>query len=434
LAAALLLAATPTGRAADQNSPEYRAAFEAMQADPGNADKAIEFAHIAIEAGDMEGALGALERLLIFNPDLPRIRVEIGILYYRLGSYEEAQAYLRRVLDDSKLTADDRARADDYLSRTERGASNFQWHANFTSGTRWQSNANFGPTTGLARLIGFDFPISGLGARRADWSFIGAYGGSASYDPNLDTEVPFVLEANVNGFGQKQFKREDLDLFYVQPDFGPRFRLDGISQGLTVRPYGLMNYFAVQANNFLMSSGGGVNVNAPFTSWFILDTTFEAQDRHYTPNGLRPLIQDRTGGFEAVQIKPAFALTDNQVMSLLLERDKVEANQRYQRAAYYLLGSTYLIRYAAPWGLTDQPWYNTVGLTRTWRFYETENFLIDPTQAERDRQWDAVLSQTVGLAENVALIVQLSETINASNIPNYAYKDFTVLTAISVQF
>ncbi|HUA51561.1 MAG TPA: tetratricopeptide repeat protein [Candidatus Sulfotelmatobacter sp.] len=433
----MAIATPPAARALDQSSPEYKSAFAAMEADPGNGDKALAFAQVAIQAGDIEGALSALERLLIFNPDLPRIRVEIGILYYRLGSYAEARAYLQRVLDDktTPLSPEDRARAEDFLARTERGASDFQWHAAVTSGMRYQSNANFGPTTGLARLIGFDFPVSGLGAKRADWSFIGAYGGQVTYDPEVnDWALPFVVEANVSGFGQKQFKREDLDLFFVQPDLGPRFRLDMISQGLTLRPYGLMNYVAVQANNFLMTSGGGINVNAPVTDWFILDMTAESQDRHYTINGLRPRIEDRTGAYDTIQIRPAFALADNQVLSFLLEHDKVEANQRYQRAGYEILGGTYLIRYAAPWGLTDYPWYNAVNLTRTWRFYETADLLVDPTQAERDRQWDATVSQTIGFTENISAVLQVQHTINASNIPNYAYKDLTVITAVSVQF
>lgn len=415
-------------------TPEYRAAFEAMQTDPGNAEKALAFAQVAIETGDIEGALSALERLLIFNPDLPRIRVEIGILYFRLGSFEEARAQLRRVLDEGKLAADDRARAEDYLSRTERNAASLQWRANFTSGMRWQSNANYGPQASTARLLGFDFPISGSGQKRADWSFFGAYGGGLSWDPDLATWIPFVVEANVNGFGQKQFKREDLDLFYIQPDIGPRFRLDMISQGLTIRPYGLANYFAVQADNFLKTTGGGVNVNAPVTDWFILDVTLEAQDRHYKQSALRPRVEDRTGGFESVQVRPSFAIASNQVFSLLLERDKVEARERYQRAVYYVAGGNYLIRYGAPFAVTEQPWYTGLSLTRTWRDYRVADVLIDPDHRQHDRQWDIAANQTVGLLESLSLVVQAQKTINVSNIPNYQYRNFTILTALAVQF
>ncbi len=161
---------------------------------------------------------------------------------------------------------------------------------------------------------------------------------------------------------------------------------------------------------------------------------FESQDRHYRPNPLRPRIEDRTGAYDGVSIKPAFAITDNQVFSMQFERDKVEANQRYQRAVYYLIGGTYLYRYGAPWELTEQPWFTAVGLTRTWRDYRTADFLVDPFQRQHERQWDATLSETVGLTESVALVLQLQHTIDNSNIPNYSYKNFTGLAAVSVQF
>ena len=33
-------------------------------------------------------AISALERMLLVNPDLPRVRLELAVLYYRLGSFE----------------------------------------------------------------------------------------------------------------------------------------------------------------------------------------------------------------------------------------------------------------------------------------------------------------------------------------------------------
>src|SRR4051794_7238871 len=71
-------------------SPSYDAAFKAMQEDPGNSDKAIRFAEAAATVGDYEGAIGALERVLIFNPDLATIRAQLGILYYKLGAQARA--------------------------------------------------------------------------------------------------------------------------------------------------------------------------------------------------------------------------------------------------------------------------------------------------------------------------------------------------------
>ena len=75
---------------------QYEAAFQAVLKDPGNLDKTFRYAELAVAVGDLEGAVSALERMLIYNPKLPRVRLELGSLYFRLGSYAVAKSYLTR--------------------------------------------------------------------------------------------------------------------------------------------------------------------------------------------------------------------------------------------------------------------------------------------------------------------------------------------------
>jgi tetratricopeptide (TPR) repeat protein len=65
---------------------QYDQAFQAMFEDPANLDKAFAYARLAIQMLDFEGAISTLERMLIINADLPRVRMELGVLYYRLRS------------------------------------------------------------------------------------------------------------------------------------------------------------------------------------------------------------------------------------------------------------------------------------------------------------------------------------------------------------
>ena len=51
---------------------QYDAAFLKMYQDIGNLDKTFHFAELAIAVGDLEGAIAALERMLIIDPDLPQ--------------------------------------------------------------------------------------------------------------------------------------------------------------------------------------------------------------------------------------------------------------------------------------------------------------------------------------------------------------------------
>ena len=72
---------------------EYDAAFQASQRNPADTATVLRYAAAAIKVNDLEGAISALERLLLISGDQPRVKLELGTLYYRLGSYEAARAY-----------------------------------------------------------------------------------------------------------------------------------------------------------------------------------------------------------------------------------------------------------------------------------------------------------------------------------------------------
>jgi hypothetical protein len=52
------------------------ALFQQMLHDPGNLDAAFAYAEVSAQLGDYEAAVSALERMLLFNPDLPRVQLE----------------------------------------------------------------------------------------------------------------------------------------------------------------------------------------------------------------------------------------------------------------------------------------------------------------------------------------------------------------------
>ena len=54
---------------------QYADAFQEMLKNPADLDVLFKFATIASQTGDPEGAISALERMLLINPDLPRVRL-----------------------------------------------------------------------------------------------------------------------------------------------------------------------------------------------------------------------------------------------------------------------------------------------------------------------------------------------------------------------
>ena len=100
-------------------SPELRAAYDeafklSMQ-NPSDPATLAKFAELAIQVGDIEGAISALERLLLIDGEQADVKLELGVLYYRIGSIEAARMYLEAARTAKQASAEVRERAETFL-------------------------------------------------------------------------------------------------------------------------------------------------------------------------------------------------------------------------------------------------------------------------------------------------------------------------------
>ena len=119
---AVMLGACQSGSSAQKApSPEvqrqYEAAFQDMLNQPGNLDVALKYASLANKAGDLEGAISTYEGILLIDSNRPQVRLELGILYFRLKSYDAARSYLESALQSPELAADVRKPAEQLLAK-----------------------------------------------------------------------------------------------------------------------------------------------------------------------------------------------------------------------------------------------------------------------------------------------------------------------------
>lgn len=94
---------------------DYDKAFQATLDNPSDPAVLMKFAELALVLGDVEGAISAFERLLLIDGDQPEVKLELGVLYYRLGSVDVARAYLEQVRDAPSADADVKERAATFL-------------------------------------------------------------------------------------------------------------------------------------------------------------------------------------------------------------------------------------------------------------------------------------------------------------------------------
>ena len=97
LAPAALLALSAGAAAAQTSSPfgqTLNPLFQGILTRPSDFNNALQYAALA-PSTDIESAISTYEQLLFYNPNLASVRFELGVLYYRLGSFEMARELFR---------------------------------------------------------------------------------------------------------------------------------------------------------------------------------------------------------------------------------------------------------------------------------------------------------------------------------------------------
>lgn len=98
----------------------YDSAFQETLRKPADPATLVGFAEIAVKVGDLEGAISALDRLLLIDGDQPDLKLELGVLYFRLGSFEAARSYLEEARASARASAPTKARAAEYIKEIRR--------------------------------------------------------------------------------------------------------------------------------------------------------------------------------------------------------------------------------------------------------------------------------------------------------------------------
>lgn len=99
---------------------EFEQTFQKMLEDPANVDIALKYAQLAVSLGNYEAAIPPLERILIFNPNLPKIKLELGVLYYKLDSMKMAKSYFEGAAVSKDATDEIKNSANEYLQKIKR--------------------------------------------------------------------------------------------------------------------------------------------------------------------------------------------------------------------------------------------------------------------------------------------------------------------------
>jgi hypothetical protein len=369
--------------------------------------------------------------MLFYNPDLPRVKLELGILYFRLGSYEMARSYFQGALA-SGAPAEVTARVQPFLAEIDRRVSTTQWSVFGQLGLRYQTNANAGPTSQLVRGAGLDVILDRRFAKRPDWNAFGLVAIRHIHD--FENQRGDVWETNLVSYAAKQFKIERLDLGLGEIQTGPRLALlPDLWLGSSIRPYALANAVALGGSSYLTSVGGGVSLGLPVAG-ALLEPFVETRQRRFENTPDYPIANEQTGRLWTTGVLAQGPIWGSavrwQARAAYVRNDTRRDYNAYEQLSFDV---GFPIEFAGPWP-SPRPWVLTPAAGASRAEYDQPNFIIDPFVRRRDTEWRAGVTLDVPVHASVGIGIQVQYAVVDSTIRNYETQNLSVVFGPTVRF
>ncbi|TMJ33051.1 MAG: hypothetical protein E6G95_00480 [Alphaproteobacteria bacterium] len=422
------------GAATGELDRQYDEAFQEMLKQPANLDVLFKFATVASQTGDLEGAISALERMLLVNADLPRVRLELGVLYFRLKSYEVARTYLEGALKSPNVPAEVRARAEQFLAQIASQQKRSRFAGEVFQGFRYQSNANLGPATSTVRLFGQAANLNQQAVGSPDWGSVTTLTLRHFYD--LGTQDKATLESNFTGYINRQFTQSQANVSLIDLTTGPRFQVfDGTFEDMTVKPVVALGAIWVNDTSYYASYGGGLEVNTLLSDRLRNVSTAIWRKQDHPDTSYLPTNSLFTGTEYTFNTIFPFQLTPMVGLFASGSAQRYQTEQApWQSYGLWGFGGGMSFRFPDPVLKTGLPW--TISLTGSmqWWHYDAPDVVVDPTEYRTQQDLILNLTVTIPFDERTTLTLTGGRFVRQASISNYAFENNNVMFGISWRF
>ena len=437
---ALAFCASATAQTAAQAPMDRQSeeAFRQVLDQPEDLALWSKYAQLLVKAGNYEGGVAALERLLLDPATGPGVRLEVAALYFRLGSYAMAETMVRTALADSRLQGERRALGVALLADVMKRNQRSQLSGSFAFGLRHQTNPTYRTDRDQVFSAGVLGPLAANQRPDADNDLNLGLRIQHLYDLDLQNSATIAstfgaalidYRSSSGGRLEAGLNRPQ-DLQAVDFTTGLQFKpFPGSVSGLTLRPHILLSNLVAQRHQFLRSKGVGLDLTWRPNERTLLEMTLDGQDRDFA-NRVDITDANLLGG----RLYSLRARLSREVVPGQVVTGELAARRNRTERAYYDYDSqemrvTYAFSYASPIGKGG--WWTTafwLGALR--RSYDAADALVIAADTRKDRELRFGVSHAVPITPAWSLLFMADHSRNAANLPNYRYKNTSVSGAV----
>ncbi|HEY8163738.1 MAG TPA: tetratricopeptide repeat protein [Methylocystis sp.] len=409
-----------------------------IQAHPEDYESTYRFVVLTTELRDYEAGIGALERVLMFNPNLSRARKELGFLYARLGAWEVAAEHLRAAKAAGDLDPIQIAQIDAQLPDIEKQTQASRLSVRIHTGLRAQSNANYFPASNLFQVGGI-----GLGStapRKGDMNAFQLV--LAAHDWEFGNQRGDQLETRVTAYATEQFSLPQYSVALFTATVGPRFFVpQTMVQSLSVRPYLTGAVSMLGSNNYLNAGGAGASVRVELAPDVYLEPGAEWRGLGvqpvrgvFGPSPFQTLSTLATGDVATGYLLGSYRLLDDVRLDGRVAYSRATAGYAAQSSDQVDVQAMLRVEVDPPHPMIARRWTIAPYARFTNLAFDAANPLVNPFVARRDTAWnygvvlDAPVTETFGFAGNLEFMR------NDSNLPNFKTQNVSVSFGPTAKF
>lgn len=434
------LAAEETRRRQVEGADRYRdieggpvTLSEVMQ-DPDNVRLNFRYAQTQVADGNLRGAGATLERILLINPNLTRIRLFYAYVLYRLDNIKEMQEQLN-TLDGMRLSAADQEEIIDLRRRATRRLEPTRFSAMFAGGIAYQTNANFAPGSGfndvivptpLGPFIG-EVPVTN--PKEDDVSYIGTIGLNMHHD--LGHPEGHYLFGSASAYWNEQVTVDTSDYNTFSGNLGVKY----YASWADITGQFLAGHLRLDGDSFLSYYGFDIDFEREFdalTANFRHRTTFEDYDNDFT------FSEERTGARHEFEVGANYRWSSNVTIGGALTYTDKNANRVWREFdgldfRFYhtwIISRGIYLRNVIDYGYEDYDAPNPrISLTTR----EDDNFRYQATLSSPLRRLFGGINLPRAIGD-IRLNASVRYYDSSSNIQNYDYDNLRVEFLFSKRF
>jgi tetratricopeptide (TPR) repeat protein len=432
LGATALVAASLAGSEAFADAASD-AAFQEVLKDPGNLEKNLTYADALVKAGDLEGAVAVLERLVLIFPERAELHLTLGKLYQRLNSDAAAAQAFDSAISAPVTTPQIKAEAEELRTRALKRTATSQLSGALYAGMQYQTNATAG-------VDSHSLWADGVLVHRPhhdgpDDDITGVLGFNLTHKYDFGRQNGMALESRLSGFGQLFADNTRLDTARIAGQVGLGFApAPSTTSDWRLQPR--VNFEAVSTDGQWLEGGGGPGLGVTYAvnDTLGLEFGYDAIYRNYAHVGALGDTEDYTG-FEQNGIVTVtwLALPGTTLVASLGGRGADTEKDFLDYAGVQSSLGVYQA-YGSPIAALPQDWLVGLFAGYEYRWYDSPDDSINPNRSRRDSIWQFNLGNTIPLSDSWSLTQQVEYLLDDSNLRNYSYDNLTVALSARWRF